>query len=263
MPIPLSAISPCDNGPALNLTLLLAIPHIKILEAMSKTGVCKFFNGDLGFGFIEQDDGGEDIFVHRNQCSDGQNPNEGDALTYDVAWDDRKGKNNAANVKNWTFSRCSPMPMLPDALQMPDADAARCQQQIAEADAACRCDCGGMQREGQGQGQGQGGGEGEDAMGLMSCCECKCCGILGQGCTVQCSELVRICVAGKRGKDCSILMQRLHGSVARSVAKENPKFCGCCRDHGLLDLRLKAVQRMRKRKRSLENDEHQPMAKRM
>jgi hypothetical protein len=33
MPIPLSAISPCDNGPALNLTLLLAIPHIKILEA--------------------------------------------------------------------------------------------------------------------------------------------------------------------------------------------------------------------------------------
>ena len=249
---------------------------------MSKTGVCKFFNGEKGFGFIVQDDGGEDIFVHRNQCSDGQNPNEGDALTYDVDWDDRKGKNHATNVTggtggdiDWALVAGSRTCLArTHTRQMPDADAARCLQQITEADAACGCDCGEKkvaedadedEDEGQGQGQAQGEGEGEDQGDFFSCCECKCCGILGQGCTVPCSELLRIGVAEERGKDCSILTRRMSTELdLQHLAKENPKLCGDCRDHGLLDLRLKAVQRMhsRKRKRSPENDEDQPMANR-
>eukprot|EP00413_Alexandrium_margalefii_P039183 CAMPEP_0204602426 /NCGR_PEP_ID=MMETSP0661-20131031/56641_1 /ASSEMBLY_ACC=CAM_ASM_000606 /TAXON_ID=109239 /ORGANISM="Alexandrium margalefi, Strain AMGDE01CS-322" /LENGTH=163 /DNA_ID=CAMNT_0051613379 /DNA_START=54 /DNA_END=545 /DNA_ORIENTATION=+ len=65
---------------------------------MAKTGIVKFFNDEKGFGFIVQDDGGEDLFAHRNQLADGQNLVEGDAVRYDEAWDDRKGKSMAENV---------------------------------------------------------------------------------------------------------------------------------------------------------------------
>merc|ERR1719188_80356 len=75
-------------------------PHINNLssEAMSKTGTVKFFNDAKGFGFIVQDDGGEDLFAHRNQIADGQDLLEGDTVRYDVGWDDRKGKSNAENI---------------------------------------------------------------------------------------------------------------------------------------------------------------------
>mmetsp|Transcript_103567 Transcript_103567/g.231259 ORF Transcript_103567/g.231259 Transcript_103567/m.231259 type:complete len:206 (-) Transcript_103567:109-726(-) len=69
---------------------------------MSKSGTVKFFNDDKGFGFIVQDDGSEDLFAHRNQISDGQNLVEGDAVRYDVAWDDRKGKSCAENITGGT-----------------------------------------------------------------------------------------------------------------------------------------------------------------
>merc|ERR1719359_488477 len=65
---------------------------------MSKSGTVKFFNNNKGFGFIVQNDGAEDIFIHRNQIADGQDLVEGDAVRYDEAWDDMKGKANAVNV---------------------------------------------------------------------------------------------------------------------------------------------------------------------
>jgi len=68
------------------------------ITATGKTGVVKFYNSEKGFGFIVQDDGGEDLFAHRNQLADGQDLVEGDAVRYNEAWDDRKGKSMADNI---------------------------------------------------------------------------------------------------------------------------------------------------------------------
>ena len=50
------------------------------------TGKVKWFNGEKGFGFIQQDEGGDDVFVHFSAIV-GQgfrNLNEGDEVEYQV-----------------------------------------------------------------------------------------------------------------------------------------------------------------------------------
>ena len=49
-------------------------------------GKVKWFNGEKGFGFIEQDDGGKDVFVHFSaiQGSGFRNLNEGDEVEFKV-----------------------------------------------------------------------------------------------------------------------------------------------------------------------------------
>ena len=58
-------------------------------------GTVKFFNNSRGFGFITQDDGGKDIFVHQSALTD--EIAEGDKVSYDVE-ESEKGP-NAVNVK--------------------------------------------------------------------------------------------------------------------------------------------------------------------
>ncbi len=58
-------------------------------------GTVKFFNNVRGFGFIAPDDGGEDVFVHKNDLVD--EITEGDKVSYDVE-ESEKGL-NAINVK--------------------------------------------------------------------------------------------------------------------------------------------------------------------
>ena len=66
---------------------------------MSKQGTVKFFNSEKGFGFIEAEGG--DIFVHVNDC--GQNPpQEGDSVSFEEEYDERKGKTKAVNVQGGT-----------------------------------------------------------------------------------------------------------------------------------------------------------------
>jgi CspA family cold shock protein len=59
-----------------------------------KTGTVKFFNEMKGFGFIKEDDGGEEIFVHSSGLK--ETIQENDKVTFEV----ERGKKglNAVNV---------------------------------------------------------------------------------------------------------------------------------------------------------------------
>lgn len=48
------------------------------------TGTVKWYNPDKGFGFISQDDGGDDLFVHRSAVGGGE-LNEGDRVEFEVS----------------------------------------------------------------------------------------------------------------------------------------------------------------------------------
>ena len=63
------------------------------------TGVVKKFFEDKGFGFITPDDGGEDVFVHRKVHGEDRSAylEQGEKVTYEVEWDDRKGKYSASS----------------------------------------------------------------------------------------------------------------------------------------------------------------------
>ena len=65
------------------------------------TGSVKWFNGQKGFGFIQPDDGGKDVFVHISAVERAgmHNLNEGQKISYDVVADQRTGKSSAHNLR--------------------------------------------------------------------------------------------------------------------------------------------------------------------
>jgi cold shock protein len=72
--------------------------------AAMATGTLKMWNSDRGFGFIKDDSGGPDIFMHITALlSSGIDPREsgglGERLTFDVERDNRSGKIKASNVR--------------------------------------------------------------------------------------------------------------------------------------------------------------------
>jgi CspA family cold shock protein len=62
------------------------------------TGVVKWFNPTKGFGFIQPDQGGQDVFVHISAVERaGITLNEGTRVSYDLVTE--KGKTSAGNLK--------------------------------------------------------------------------------------------------------------------------------------------------------------------
>lgn len=63
-------------------------------------GTVKWFNAEKGYGFITNDETGEDIFVHFSAIQqDGyKSLSEGQKVTFDVEQDERSNKERAANV---------------------------------------------------------------------------------------------------------------------------------------------------------------------
>ena len=62
------------------------------------TGTVKWFNASKGFGFIQPDSGGKDVFVHISAVEKaGLNLQEGDKLSYDVVAN--RGKESAENLR--------------------------------------------------------------------------------------------------------------------------------------------------------------------
>jgi len=65
------------------------------------TGTVKWFNGQKGFGFIQPDDGGKDVFVHISALERAgmHNLNEGQKISYEIVTDRRTGKSSADNLQ--------------------------------------------------------------------------------------------------------------------------------------------------------------------
>jgi len=64
---------------------------------MSK-GKIKWFNPTKGYGFIENDEGGKDIFLHISALEQSgiNNLEEGDAVSFEIS--ENRGKENAVNI---------------------------------------------------------------------------------------------------------------------------------------------------------------------
>jgi cold shock protein len=68
---------------------------------MAQKGKVKWFNSQKGYGFIQPDDGGKDVFVHVSAVERAgmQGLSEGQKVSFDVIANRRSGKSAAENLR--------------------------------------------------------------------------------------------------------------------------------------------------------------------
>lgn len=65
------------------------------------SGTVKWFNNQKGFGFIQPDEGGKDVFVHISAVERAgmSTLREGQKISYEELTDQRTGKTSAGNLE--------------------------------------------------------------------------------------------------------------------------------------------------------------------
>ncbi len=65
------------------------------------SGTVKFYNDTKGFGFIQPDDGGKDVFVHISAVEQAglRGLDENQKISYEIERDKRSGKESAGQLK--------------------------------------------------------------------------------------------------------------------------------------------------------------------
>ena len=65
------------------------------------TGTVKWFNTEKGYGFIQPDQGGKDVFVHISAVERAgmRTLNEGQKVSYELETDRRSGKQSADQLR--------------------------------------------------------------------------------------------------------------------------------------------------------------------
>jgi CspA family cold shock protein len=80
----------------------LAEAHLTGFEEYSMaTGTVKWYNETKGYGFIQPDNGGKDVFVHATALERAgmRGLAEGQKISYEVEADRRTGKESATNLQ--------------------------------------------------------------------------------------------------------------------------------------------------------------------
>jgi CspA family cold shock protein len=64
-------------------------------------GTVKWFNSQKGFGFIQPDDGGNDVFVHISAVEHAglRGLNEGQKVAFEIVANRKTGKSSAENLR--------------------------------------------------------------------------------------------------------------------------------------------------------------------
>ena len=66
-----------------------------------ETGTVKWYNDQKGYGFIQPDNGGKDVFVHATALERAgmRGLQEGQKISYELQNDQRSGKTSAVNLQ--------------------------------------------------------------------------------------------------------------------------------------------------------------------